>query len=406
MKKLFACILAVVLIVSVVPLGAFEFNVSAATEYTEYTEGYYTYTVENGEATITDCNESISGDITIPSTLGRYTVTNIGNLAFFDCASLTSITIPDSVTSIGYMTFSRCGSLASVTIPDSVTSIDDYAFLGCDSLTAINIDDNNQYYCDIDGVLFNKDKTTIIRYPEGKIDTSYIIPDSVTRINDMTFLGCGSLTSITIPDSVTSIGGSAFLNCSGLKSINIPDSVTSIGSGAFEGCSCLISVTIGSGVTSISYAAFYNSKNLTDVWYYGSETDKESISIGNGNDYLINATWHYNSCIGAAEHTYDNVCDTHCNVCNKIRTVSHIYDNDYDTICNKCGAEKVKYIVGDTSGDGNINNRDLALLMQYINGWPVEVVEDAADVNADNTVNNRDYALLMQYVNGWPVELK
>ena len=89
-----------------------------------------TYTVENGKATITDCDTSIGGDFVIPSTLGGYPVTSIGASAFEACYDLTSITIPDSVTSIGFAAFRGCTGLTSITIPDSVISVGGSAFYG------------------------------------------------------------------------------------------------------------------------------------------------------------------------------------------------------------------------------------------------------------------------------------
>jgi hypothetical protein len=137
-------------------------------------------------------------------------VTNIGNFAFFDCISLISINIPDNVTSIGASTFSRCNSLKIINIPDNVMSIGDSAFSECSSLTSINI------------------------------------PDNVMSIGDNAFSDCSSLNSINLPDSVTSIGDSAFSGCISLKSINIPDDVTSIGAGAFSNCKKLTKITVNS----------------------------------------------------------------------------------------------------------------------------------------------------------------
>ena len=186
-----------------------------------------------------------SGDIVIPEKVAYgkdiYSVTSIGDMAFYDCSGLTSVTIPNSVTSIGYRAFSGCSGLTSITIPNSVTSIGKYTFSGCSGLTSVNI------------------------------------PNSVTSIEASAFLSCSGLTCITveagnavynsrnncnaiiktasneliigckntvIPNSVTSIGGCAFYYCSGLTSITIPNSVTSIVNSAFNFCSGLTSVTI------------------------------------------------------------------------------------------------------------------------------------------------------------------
>ena len=160
------------------------------------TSGYYTYSVSNGEATITDVRTSISGDIIIPSKLGGYPVTKIGSYAFFDCGDLTSIEIPDSVTTIGYCAFNSCDGLTSIEIGDSVTTIDIYAFYNCKRLTSINVNENNDNYCSIDGNLFDKNKTTLIQYAIGKTNSSYTIPDSVTTIGEDAFYNCESLTDV------------------------------------------------------------------------------------------------------------------------------------------------------------------------------------------------------------------
>lgn len=216
-------------------------------------------------------------------------VTTIGNYAFFSCRSLGRVEIGSGVTHIGDYAFSFCTSPTSVKIPDSVTSIGDYAFICCPSLASITVDANNTAYSNDEyGVLFNKNKTTLIQYPIGNTRTAYTIPDSITNIGDSAFFSCYSLTRIIIPNSVTSIGDYAFQDCKNLTSVKIgsgvtsicdwafaycisivsveiPDSVTSIGSYAFWDCYSLASVTIGNGVTSIYEDAFANCKNLTSV---------------------------------------------------------------------------------------------------------------------------------------------
>ncbi len=160
-------------------------------------------------------------------------VTSISFGVFYNCTSLKSVEIPDSVKSIGSSAFGNCTSLTSIEIPDSVTSIGSSAFKDCTSLESITVDSENKKFSSVDGVLFNKKKTTLIQYPAGKTNSTYTILDNVTKIGSGAFYKSTSLTSIEIPDSVTSIGSSAFENCTSLTSIEIPDSVTNIGKGAF-----------------------------------------------------------------------------------------------------------------------------------------------------------------------------
>ena len=204
-------------------------------------------------------------DVVIPDEIYGKKVTSIGEFAFSNNAGLTGIKIPDSVTSIGYMAFSGCTGLTSITMPSSVTYIGYWAFEGCTSLAAINVDVDNSNYASVNGVLYSKDKTTVICYPAGKGDNNYNIIDGVTSVDWYAFYGCENLTSITIPDSVTSIGRNAFHDCINIKNITIPDNVTEIGGWAFSGCTSLTSIMIPGNVTSIDLGAFSDCIRLTEI---------------------------------------------------------------------------------------------------------------------------------------------
>ena len=176
------------------------------------------YEINNGEATITKCDQSASGKLVIPDTIENCPVTRIGNWAFSNCQLLTEITIPDSVTSIG-----------------------DEVFTGCNGLISITVDEGNAVYDS------RNNCNAVIATATNKLlkgcDNSFI-PDTVNSISSGAFSHCDGLTSITIPDSVTSIGDSAFYWCTGLTEITIPDSVTSIGRAALAQCSGLTSITV------------------------------------------------------------------------------------------------------------------------------------------------------------------
>ena len=220
-------------------------------------------TIPSSVTSIGDCAfggcDSLTS-ITIPSS-----VTSIGEYMFLSCQSLTSVTIPSSVTTIGRSAFNGCSSLTSITIPSSVTFVGEFAFSDCNSLTSITVDNRNPVYASIDGVLFDKNIRTLIRYPQDRKQETYVIPASVTSIGGWAFGYCRNLTSVTIPASVTSISEAMFSDCFRLTNITIPSSVTSIGDYAFLRCYSLTSVIIPSSVTSIGKAAFYDCSNLTSV---------------------------------------------------------------------------------------------------------------------------------------------
>jgi hypothetical protein len=198
-------------------------------------------------------------EIIIPNT-----VTTIGDQAFRSCNNLTQIDIPDSVTTIGGQAFASCESLTGVTIPAGVATLGDYPFDACINLTSIDVDDNNANYCDIDGVLFDKEQTILISYPAG-IQGAYIVPNGTESIGAFAFSSCRNLTAIEIPDSVTSIGTRAFGLCSGLTSIDIPAGVTAISDILFLGCTSLVEIVIPDGVESIGNSVFTMCNRLQNI---------------------------------------------------------------------------------------------------------------------------------------------
>ena len=183
-----------------------------------------TFTADNLKYTVTDAathtveltgyESALAGEVNIPATVTNesteYSVTSIGNSAFRSCSSLTAVTIPASVTEIDSYAFSWCSQLTAVTIPEGVATIGNSAFEYCSSLTVVNIPasainigywlfdycsaltaihvaEDNTAYSSEDGVLFNKDKTTLVCYPIGKTETTYTVPATVTTIETSAF---------------------------------------------------------------------------------------------------------------------------------------------------------------------------------------------------------------------------
>ncbi len=249
--------------------------------------------IKDGTLTIADCALRCCRNlksVTIPDS-----VRNIPMGAFWLCESLESVTIGNGVKSVGMFAFKACMSLTSLTFPDSVISIKKEAVYGCDNithirigtgakhisegafnlnrgLTSIVVDENNEYYSNDEyGVLFNKDKTVLIKYPSDISVTEYDIPDSVVKIAEYAFYESKNLTKVTIPDSVEVISDWAFTCCENVETFFMSGNIKSIGNYAFSCCN-----------------------SLKDVYYNGSNTDWEQVSIGSvANEPIMEATVHF-----------------------------------------------------------------------------------------------------------------
>jgi len=277
--------------------------------------------------------------------------------------------------------------------------------------------------------------------------TSVQMPDSITYIGTDAFYNCSALESISLSSAISSVSDRTFMNCINLSSIIIPSSVKYICKYAFYNCSSLSSIILSKNINEIYHYAFDQCHNLTDVWYTGSIADRQnSLSIGNYNDPLTKATWHYNTCEAnnhiytsscedkcsncewirsdPAEHTYDHNCDSICNECSYTRAVAdHVYDNECDTSCNICQTNRettghlydgaldltcnicqyIRGIYGDASSDNMIDSRDLVLIRKFMANFDYDTntstveVAGGADTNGDGGIDARDLVLLRQY---------
>lgn len=213
----------------------------------------------------------------------------ISDDAFYECIGLVDVVIPESVVKIGNGAFFNCSSLTKLNLPGNLEEIGDFAFAHCSSLSEVTVKKDNINFISEEGVLFNKDKTTLLCYPAGSARTSYSIPNGVSGIENGAFSGCGyikevfgsedlvwigsytftqctNLTDIILPKNVKSIGEGAFNYCENLKQIVIPDGVSKLEDRIFYNCSSLSKITLPESLAVIENSAFYKCINLTEIY--------------------------------------------------------------------------------------------------------------------------------------------
>lgn len=374
---------------------------------------YWAYEVREGEMWITGY-EGPGGDVVIPTTLGGMAAERLDDGVFLGCESLTAVTIPEDITYIGSEAFQNCINLKTVQVSASVTRFAGYAhFAGCSSLEGIWVDEDNTAYCNDEyGVLFNKDKKMLVAAP-GTIAGSYIVPESVTKIESHAFENCVNLTAVELPDGLLEIGMFAFYNCDGLESINLPkdtqiediifnpfggcdnlagiwaheespyytsdsrgvlynknmtelvnapkgitgtyvfpETIETVPYCAFAGANKLTGVVIPTNITYIDHGAFSGCTNLANVFYCGTQEQWDAMIISGGNEALLNANIRYNVGYG---------------------------------------------VPGDVNGDGEINDDDALYLLRHTLFAKDYPLASDGDVDNDGKVNDRDVIYLLRH---------
>lgn len=295
-------------------------------------------------------------------------ITAIERTAFMNCSEMTEITIPDTVTSIGLFAFLNCSSLKTADISANVENIGICAFSSCDAIESINVAEDNKFYTDIDGILFNKDMTEILCYPQQKKADSYVIPDTVTAVGNSAFNGNSYLKSITIPSSVTLIKESGFSDCSRLTRVSLPESVAELEEYAFFNCESLASVF------------FYNPDCIIADYSY---------TICNTSEFSSDDSTKYNGYFSGK--------------------INGLEDSTAQTYANKYGYTFLRMIPiaqtkGDVDGDSFVNSSDASLVLSEYARIATGAAEtfsaaqkNAADVNSDNAVDSSDASLILAY---------
>lgn len=200
------------------------------------------------------------GVITIPDG-----VKTIDAGMFMNCIALEEVTLSNGLEKIGAYAFEGCSSLKSIFIPDTVKTIEVGVFKKCSALQEILVGENNRFYTSINGVLYSKDKSTLICYPEGlKIENMDFL-NNVTRIDDYALAGHKELISFNCADTILEFGTGVFKNCSSLKKVKIPRHFKNISNETFENCSSLEEIELPEGITSIECNAFRGCTNLKHI---------------------------------------------------------------------------------------------------------------------------------------------
>lgn len=234
----------------------------------------------------------------------------IGNEAFYS-NKIKELSFGSKLTRIGDNAFGRNSKMQQVTIPEGVSDIGAAPFMACPALTDIMVSEDNPDYKDIDGVLFNKDATEILNYPQGKTADSYTIPDSVSIIGKYAFFEIKKLTNIKYSDNIREINDYAFDFCTNLSGELDFENVIKVGLFAFANCVKVTKITFGSQLSELGNFAFMYTNGLEGVYFKGNAprgeslntlfylTDEKSRNIyypdGDptwSDRYMENANWH------------------------------------------------------------------------------------------------------------------
>jgi len=266
--------------------------------------------------------KATTGEIIIPSVVNGYTVKEIGEYAFENCQSITSVTIPEGMTTIGWCAFTGCTSLMTIDIPSTVNEIAGLAFYNSTSLVNVSLPEGLQVLADH-------------AFCNAESIESITVPSTVQAIGLGVFKGCKNLKSVRIQEGVSSIGESSFKDCTNLISISIPNTVTSIGSEAFENCSKLEEIVLPGMITTIGYMTFYGCSSLESIKIPDKVTtidhscfanceSLQAVDLPEGVETIEAGV--FNGCISLKEMTFPSTIVSMCsfNECKALKKVTFL----------------------------------------------------------------------------------
>lgn len=210
--------------------------------------------------------------VTLPAGLTR-----LNDYVFVNCRQLQTLTLPQTLTHIGEGAFAYCCALQTITVPAEVTDIGVGAFSYCTALTAIDVNGENTAFTAADGILYNKNGTSLLAYPQGNAAQTLVVSQTVEHIADFAFAGCTALQNVTLPDGLHSIGAYAFDGCASLSEITFEQGMLKIGERAFQNCTALTAVALPERLTEVSENTFTGCASLRQITF-----GKALTAIGNG----------------------------------------------------------------------------------------------------------------------------
>ena len=244
-------------------------------DLTTVTQNGITYKLDRTQKTaeVAGYTTDISPTCVIPASITdnghTYSVVAIREGGLYNCSVITSLSIPEGVKTIGRNAVAGCTKLQTVSLPHSITYVGHDTFKDCTSLQAINVTNGNATYYSVDGVLFFKNSyegsTELLKYPEGRADRSYTVPDGVSVISHRAFYHAGKIQKIMLPDSVLTIEGSAFEQCENLENIDFGNGLQTIGGESFSYCSSLKVIKLPSTLSELEGWNFLECSSLASI---------------------------------------------------------------------------------------------------------------------------------------------